>query len=818
MMNYIPLRVYSVFSQGEGVVDPASFGDLMQKAKVPYLPVCDPMSLIGWEKFHKEAGARGLKPLLGTEIKLPEKGSLLLYPASPAGYRALVSCLNRRALPARLPEVQAVFLPARPDHELVRRLQAKIGRENFYLGLEWGSGQWLRDLAAAAGAPLAWAQALRWTGDARKYAVARAVFQHRPLPETFKADTALDGLLPATAIARRFGEDGRSAMANTLRLAGSAAFAFAELDELFPDGGNELETLVRQKLDARGAGHAERERALQELRVIRCTGAAAYFLIAGEIADHCRQQRIFFSLRGSGGASYVLFLLGMSAIDPLRYGLLFERFVNSQRDDLPDIDVDIDSSRRGEVFRWLFERYPGRAAFLSSHKFFGARSALYETARAFGFNPDEAHALSKPLPMFAEPRELSRPLAGRPLAGGVHARVYEAAALLDGVFRELSLHVGGVVFAAAAIDRALPLTRSPEGFPQLAWDKDTVERLRVFKLDLLGVRGYEVISSLALNGEADVNDALVWQNIQQARTKGCFQLESPLARENLLKGRPASLEELAIAVAIIRPGPAKSGMKAAYLERRPPLHPLLGQLFPYSRGALIFEEQISVLLHHVSGWSLERAEKARRELKKKRGEALRNDFFACGEKNGWSAGELELFWKLALDFSLYAFCQAHSLAYAHAALLSAWMKTRQPLQFFCRLLNAGGGYYTLPDYIAEAKTWGLAVLPPDVNRSHLGFAPEKGGIRCGLMAVKGIGDRLAARVVESRGPGYANLEDLMLRTRLNERDLAALLAVSALRSLGRDGFSPEEKRGNWEKYLGFQPSELGAGRKVEGVR
>ena len=839
-MNYVPLRTYSVFSQGQGAVDPAGLADIMQKAKVPYLPVCDPMSLIGWEKFKKEADARGLKPLLGTEIRLPEKGNLLLFPASAAGYLSLVSCLNRRALPAALRDVLAVFLPSRPDGDLVRRLQAKVGRENFYLGLEWQSGQWLREMGAATGIPLAWAQALRWTGDARKYAVARAVFQHRPLPETFKADTALDGLLPATAIARRFGEDGRSAMANTLRLAGSAAFAFAELDELFPDGGNELETLVRQKLDARGAGPAERERALQELRVIRCTGAAAYFLIAGEIADHCRQQRIFFSLRGSGGASYVLFLLGMSAIDPLRYGLLFERFVNSQRDDLPDIDVDIDSSRRGEVFRWLFERYPGRAAFLSSHKFFGARSALYETARAFGFNPDEAHTLTKPLPMFAEPRELAGCAAGR--GGAANARVYGAAALLDGVFKELSLHVGGVVFAADAIGRLLPLARSPEGFPQLTWDKDTVERLHIFKLDLLGVRGYDVISSLVLadpkdrrplvgpsgsqdrrplvglDGEADGDDALAWKNIQEARTVGCFQLESPLARENLRKGRPSTLEELAIAVAIIRPGPAKSGMKAAYLEQRPPLHPLLGQLFPYSRGALIFEEQISVLLHHVSGWSLEQAEKTRRELKKKRGERYRGDFFACGGKNGWSAGELELFWKLALDFSFYAFCQAHSLAYAHAAFLSAWMKTRRPLLFFCRLLNAGGGYYTLPDYIAEAKAWGLSVLAPDVNRSSLGFTLEKGGIRCGLLAVKGIGDRLAARVVESRGFGYSSLEDLLLRTRLNERDLSALLAVSALNCLGHDGFSLEEKRRNWQKYLGFQPSELGAGRTAEGAR
>ena len=208
---------------------------------------------------------------------------------------------------------------------------------------------------------------------------------------------------------------------------------------------------------------------------------------------------------------------------------------------------------------------------------------------------------------------------------------------------------------------------------------------------------------------------------------GCFQLESPLSRENLLKARPASLEELAIAVAIIRPGPARSGMKAAYLERRPPGHPLLGQLFAPSRGALIFEEQITVLLHHVSGWSLEQAEKVRKELKKKKGDAMARAIFSrAAGKTAGAGTSWKLFWKLALDFSLYAFCQAHSVAYAYAAYLSAWMKTRQPLQFFCRLLNAGGGYYPLPDYIAEAKKWGLSVLAPDVNRSGLGFTASRG--------------------------------------------------------------------------------------------
>ncbi|MCX6556961.1 MAG: hypothetical protein NTW95_05950, partial [Candidatus Aminicenantes bacterium] len=648
---------------------------------------------------------------------------------------------------------------------------------NFYLGLEWGSGQWLRAWSARFKIPLVWAQALRWTGNAQKYAVARAVFQHLPLPETLGKDAGLDGLIPAEAITRRWGEAGRRALAGTFGLAERVGFAFAGLEALFPDGGNDLEILVRKKLERRRAGPAERERAQQELQVIRATGAAAYFLIAGKIADFCRQRKIFFNLRGSGASSFVLFLLGMSRVNPLEHGLLFERFVNSLRPDLPDIDIDIDSSRRQEVFGWLFECYRGRAAFVSSHKFFGARSALYETARAFGLNPDEAHALTKPLPMFAEPGELAA--YGRPPVGLAEkgkgaqspngtaaaglARIYRAAALLDGVFRELSLHVGGVVFSSQAIDRSLPLTRSPEDFPQLVWDKDTVERLRIFKLDLLGVRGFEVIAPLGLGGGADPDDAVVWRLIQQARTVGCFQLESPLSRENLLQARPASLTELAIAVAIIRPGPARSGMKKAYLEQQRPCHPLLGRLFPDSRGALIFEEQITMLLHQVSGWSLEQAEMARKELKKKKGEARRADFFACGLKNGWSPGELELFWKLALDFSLYAFCQAHSLAYAYAAYLSAWLKARQPLDFFCRLLNANGGYYPLPVYIEEAKRSGLAILPPDVNGSGLGFAPagEK-AIRCGLLAVKGIGAKLADRVVAGRGRGYGNLDDFLI--------------------------------------------------------
>jgi DNA polymerase III alpha subunit len=282
-------------------------------------------------------------------------------------------------------------------------------------------------------------------------------------------------------------------------------------------------------------------------------------------------------------------------------------------------------------------------------------------------------------------------------------------------------------------------------------------------------------------------------------------LESPLVRKHLARVKPRNLREIAITIAIIRPGPAKSGMRDAYLEKRTPIHPILEKIFTYTRGTVIFEEQISVLLHTVTGWNLELSEKIRRALKKKRGEEYRAEFFTRGRANGWKWADLEKIWKLAGDFSQYAFNQGHSVAYAYSAYLSAWFKTRYPLNFFCRLLNAGGGYYPLPFYIEEAKKWKIPFLPPDINRSAIGFSEEQGAIRTGLIFIKGVGRKLAEKIIGERGMGYTSLPDLIGRTRLGEKDIAILMAVSALQSLGHEGFSEEEKRANWKKYLGFIP-------------
>ncbi len=810
-MRYIPLRVYSVFSRGKGAVSPSGLSLLMKRGG-GVIAVTDPFSILAWEKFFRAAVDNGLRFIPGTEIVLRGSGSLLLFPQTPEGYFSVVSSYNKKMLtPMR--EVSTVFIPGKIRGDIATvfsNVRERMQGGKIYFGLEWNSDRKFLDYAEKNKIPVVWANTLRWTGSSESYKVVSSVFRHLPAGEVDSdPHIPLYGPLSYSAIMKRWGGQGRTAMKNTFMLADSVRFDFADrFRSSFgrsPVKGSEsnhssrLRTAVQKELDRRKSGREARARAEKELSKITELGFSPYFLIAAEITGYCRSHGIYFNIRGSGGSSYVLYLLGLSRVDPMQHNLLFERFVNSLRDELPDIDIDIDSSRRDGVLKWVFGRFPGKVAFISTHKFFRGRSALYELARSHGFDPEESHRMSKEVDIFASPSELK----GR--GTGEVREINEKASFLKGIYRELSLHLGGVIFSEKNIRESFPVEVSPHGFDQIAWDKDTVERLKIFKLDLLGVRGFDVISPYIYGNKINFNDTLVWDAIKNASTKGCFQLESPLARENLLKAAPSNLEELAISIAIIRPGPARSGMKQAYLENKAPFHPLLGKIFSYTRGALIYEEQISVLIHHVTGWGLEKSEKVRRRLKKKKGEEFRSEFFVSGRGKGWVESELARFWKIVSNFSLYAFNNAHSISYAYSAYASAWMRTKHPVRFFSRLFNSGGGYYPLPVYIEEAKSCGLKLLPPDINLSNIGFTEEEVAIRTGLIFIKGIGRKLSALILKERGAGYTCLEDFINKTRVGERDLSALMAVSAFNSVGYNGFSEKEKKENWNTYLGFIP-------------
>ncbi|MCP5049537.1 MAG: DNA polymerase III subunit alpha [bacterium] len=817
MMKYVPLRVYSVFSRGKGAVEAAEFADYLKTRKGNFLAITDPFSLVGWESFRKEAVERGLKPLLGMEIRIRQVGSLLLYPMSLKGYFSLIASANQKAF-SKMEDVIVVCIPQRAvsNGDLsLESIRKQVPPENFYLGLDWNSGRWVVNMAKEKNIPLVWAQPWKWVLNPETYAVASAVFNHHPVSDlllgTRSDELSLNGPLGGHAVVKRFGDAGKIAMQNTFALASRIQYDFSSITTRSlsappsyagnGDPGAILEEVVNREMRKRELSIAERERTFRELDIIKKMGFSPYFLIAAEIGAYCRKQGIYFNMRGSGVSSFILYLLGLSRVNPLHHDLLFERFVNSLREDLPDIDIDIDSSRRAQVLEWVFGTYKNKVVFVSTHKFFKARSALYEVARCYGLSVDDAHKLTKELPMFMAPAELRDKIR----ENGRMGEIYRMASLLDGVYKELSLHLGGVLFSEDEIRDIFPLERSPHGFDQVVWDKHSIERLQIFKLDLLGIRGFDVIAPAVLQGDVDFMDPEAWETIQKARTIGCFQLESPLIRKHLLMVKPRNLREIAISIAIIRPGPSQSGMKDSYIQKKEPMHPILKKIFAYTKGTVIFEEQISVLLHTVTGWNLEVSEKVRRALKKKKGEPHREEFFKRGRANGWKWKDLETIWKLADDFSKYAFNQGHSVSYAYSAYVSAWFKTRHPLAFFARLLNSGGGYYPMPFYVEEAKVWGIPFLPPDVNASSIGFCEEKGAIRTGLIFIKGVGRKLATRIIEERGMGYTSLEDFAGRTRAGERDLSTLMAVSAFKSLGHDGFSQAERTKNWKKYLGFLP-------------
>lgn len=818
-MNYIPLRVHSVFSRGRGAVDPREFSVFLKKLRISAMAVSDSFGMIGWEHFRREALGAELKPLLGVELKIQRLGTFVLFPRTTDGFLSMVCSLNQKKfLP--MADVVTIFIPpggAVLSTAVFSRIRDQVQAENFYMGLEWHTPKWALGLSSGLSVPLVWAQPLKWIGNPARYAVCHSVFSHRSISEismpASKQRLMMFGPMDRRAIVKRWRRWGEEALANTFRVAGQVAFDFSDLSSRQkPAAGADrlLEKAVNEAALRMNLKTAGRARTASELKVIRKLGFSGYFLIAADIGNYCRKRGIYFNLRGSGVSSFILYLLGLSKVDPLNHNLLFQRFVNRLREDLPDIDIDFDSSRRQEVLEWIFRKYHRKVAFVSTHKFFRARSALYEVARSHGFNPEESHRLSKGLPMFARPAELK----GR--GRGQLAEIYNHASLLDGVYRELSLHLGGVVFSDDPVERSFPLEKSPGGFPQVIWDKDSVERLKIFKLDILGVRGFDVISPVAVEDSVSFGDPAVWRNIREARTVGCFQLESPLARKNLRMAKPGTHQELAISIAIIRPGPAKSGMKKRYIEREAPIHPVLGRLFPHTRGALIFEEQITLLLHRITGWSLEESEKIRKELKKKRGGVYREDYFARGRKRKWTQEDLEMLWKIAVDFSLYAFNHGHSVSYAHSAYISAWLKTKNPVTFFSRLFNSGGGYYTLPFYIEEAKKWGVPILPPDINRSGIGFSEEGDAIRTGLIFIRNVGEKLSSRIVDRRGYGYANLEDFYGRCGVGERELSSLVAVSALKSIGYAELSEKQKQEGWKKYLGFLPG--GGGRVKTGDR
>ncbi|HMA53315.1 MAG TPA: DNA polymerase III subunit alpha, partial [Acidobacteriota bacterium] len=658
------------------------------------------------------------------------------------------------------------------------------------------------------GLPIVWANPLKYLTSPERLVLLHAIEQKIPYPperDRLLGRMRLFGPHQEALAVRRFGDAVRDALDRTAEVAEKCEFVFENVvpnlpADLFP---RTLREVVMERLTAaKNLTWKERQRARRELTAVEQSGFGPYFLAVHDIVEFARGRGILHNLRGSGASSFLGWLLGISHVNPMEFDLYFERFLNRGRPDPPDIDIDFDSRRRDEVLKYVLERYgAGKtgAAYVCSLKSFGGRSALYETLRAFGVPPQEARSLSKRVPYFAEPSSLrmAAPAPGR-------LDVWKLAAELQDVYHEISLHVGGVILTPGPVERYLPLETSAKGLRMTHFDKDAVEDLRLIKLDLLSVRGLAAISETKekLNLRTlPPGDAATYATLRAARTVGCFQVESPAMMNLLRRMKPVDIHEVTQALALVRPGPTESGMKEALLRRRSgrgrssapavPDDAFLARILPETGGILLYEEQVMQIAERVAGMPPEEGDLLRRSLKKGRGgdAALRAKFAREAGERGYAAPEVERLWKTMEKFSSYSFNKAHSASYAHMAYQAVYLKVHQPVTYFAAVLNAGGGYYDLPEYVAEAKRNGLRILGPDANRSAAGFEVEAsasgGAIRVGLTSIKGLGLKTIEGLLDERAAGgeYLSVEDFLARIKPGKAELLTLIKAGVFDSL-----------------------------------
>jgi len=541
----------------------------------------------------------------------------------------------------------------------------------------------------------------------------------------------------------------------------------------------------------------------RELEVIDKLGFCPYFIVVGEIVEWVRGRGIPVVGRGSGASSLVAYLLGITGVDPIRYGLCFERFMNSKRPDYPDLDIDLCWRRRDEVIQHVYDTYgDDRVAMISTHVTFRGRSALRETARAWGLPPDEVSKALMPRdaegPMGRDGNEARR--ADAPSREPLRT-VLAMARRIRGFPRHLGIHCGGLVMAPRALRDIVPLQRASKGVVVTQYEMDAVQRIGLVKMDLLGNRGLttagdciELANSrgadVRLEGIPDADPAAV-ELLSKTDTVGCFQIESPAMRHLLAMVEPRNSDEVIASVALVRPGPAGSGMKEAFVRRKRGLekpafaHPCITPVLSETYGVMLYEEDVLKVAAVAAGISLEDGDDLRRALSEAKGEqeraVVRRGFVDLVTNRGIDEGAADELWRDLARFSSYAFCKAHAAGYGLLAYRTAYLKAHYPTEFAVAVLNNHAGMYPTRVHLEDARRRGAEIRGPCVNRSKEGFTAEGNAVRIGLGSLKGMRAAAVKEIIEARRESpFGSLTDLLARVSLTTSEAEALVLAGAL--------------------------------------
>ena len=576
------------------------------------------------------------------------------------------------------------------------------------------------------------------------------------------------------------------------------------------------------------------DRLQMELRAIRRGGFCGYFLLVADIVAHAKEVLgIRCACRGSAAGSLVAYVLGISDVDPIRYGLVFERFMNEHRREIPDIDVDFESARREEVNDYILATYGSRCAMVAMMETFKARAALREVGKALGLPPSEVDTVAKAFPHISagaipealgtlpEVAELSLPTAKLEM-------LFSLAARLDGYPRHLALHPSGVILSDGALPDLMPMQRSfmhgdtvaagpGGGFLMSQFDKDDIEALGIAKLDVLGVRMLSTLTHAldevervsGVRPDLDAiprDDEATFELIRDSATMGCFQIESPGQRELLGKFQPDRFEDLIVDISLFRPGPVKSDMVRPFLERRMGLeptvypHPSMRAILAETKGVIVYHEQVMRTIAAMSGCDLGEADRIRRLLDDPGAIAeVGPGLLAAAQARGWHREAAERVWSELAAFASFGFCKAHAAAFAVPTYQSAWLKAHYPAEFYAGVLTHDPGMYPGRAILADARARGVPILPVDVNRSATDYRVERCdgvlGLRLALQNVKGISAAEAASIVAGRP--WRDFADFCRRSEVSRPVTEALVHCGAFDGISLTSRGRRTRRELW---------------------
>lgn len=558
------------------------------------------------------------------------------------------------------------------------------------------------------------------------------------------------------------------------------------------------------------------ERALsrldKELSTIHQMGYDAYFLIVWDFIDYARRNGIYVGPgRGSAAGSIVSYALGITDIDPLKYDLLFERFLNPERVNMPDIDIDFCYERRDEVIEYVSNKYG--ADHVSQIITFGtmaARGAVRDVGRVMEVPLSVVNKVCKLIPNELG-ITLEKAINASPELRTMMAEdesvdhLIHTAQKLEGLPRHAGTHAAGVVISQKPLDRYLPLQRTSEDVVITQFAKDDVEAIGLLKMDFLGLRTLTVINHTIENIKArhgididfqsiDEDDPETFEMLSRGDSLGVFQLEGGGLRAVLKELKPTCLEDVIALVALYRPGPLGSGMVEDFIARKHGekdieyLHPLLEPILKTTYGVILYQEQVMQIASRLAGFSLGEADMLRRAMGKKKPEIIegfRNQFLEGAYEHGVDQESAAHIFSLIEYFAGYGFNKSHSAAYGVLAFQTAWLKCHYPKEFMAELLNSVmDNAEKVTFYVKECDALGIPVLPPNVNESGYGFTVTEHGIRFGLGAIKGVGDAPVAAICEARHEdgAFKGLQDFCLRVdlhKVNKRVLENLIRCGA---------------------------------------